>query len=151
MPTPPELKPGFEKIEGEPPDGQHAGPAEKPTFVQVNVNDGVPRWLKLSAAVAGVVGAVFAALAFFFAGGGTERECKTIRGAWWCAEITRINGFNNQTESVPNHWRPIPPIRQHLDYSRLPRQKRVGDALSPPENKKRVKPYITKENAEGAR
>src|SRR5260370_28960300 len=98
MPAPPVLKPAFEKIEGEPPDGQHAGPAEKPTFVQVNVNDGVPRWLKLSAAVAGVVGAVFAALAFFFAGGGTERECKTIRGAWWCAEITRINGFNNQTE-----------------------------------------------------
>ena len=80
IPAPPELKPAFEKIEGEPPDIQHVGPAEKPTFVRVSVNDRVPRWLKLSAAVAGVVGAVFAALAFFFAGGGSERECKTILG-----------------------------------------------------------------------
>jgi hypothetical protein len=80
IPAPPELKPAFEKIEGEPPDSQHAGPAEKPTFVRVSVNDGVPRWLKLSAAIAGVVGAVFAVLAFFFAGGGSKRECKTILG-----------------------------------------------------------------------
>src|SRR5215468_8221689 len=80
MPAPPERKPAFEKIEGEPPDSQHAGPVERPTFVQVTVSDGVPRWLKLSAAVAGVVGAVFAVLAFFFAGGGSERECKTIIG-----------------------------------------------------------------------
>src|SRR5262249_31210438 len=29
MPAPSELKPAFEKIEGEPPDSQHAGPAEK--------------------------------------------------------------------------------------------------------------------------
>jgi hypothetical protein len=35
MPAPPELKPAFEEIEGEPPDSQHAGPAEKPTFVRV--------------------------------------------------------------------------------------------------------------------
>jgi hypothetical protein len=76
MPAPPVLKPTFEKIEGDPPDSQHAGPAEKPTFVRVSVNDGVPRWLKLSAAIAGVVGAVFAALAFFFAGGVSERDCK---------------------------------------------------------------------------
>jgi hypothetical protein len=80
IPAPPELKPAFEKIEGEPPDSQHVGPAEKPTFVRVSVNDGVPRWLKLSAAVAGVVGAVFAALAFFFAGGGSERVCKSSFG-----------------------------------------------------------------------
>src|SRR5262245_40013683 len=33
MPAPPERKPAFEKIEGEPPDSQHAGPTEKPTFV----------------------------------------------------------------------------------------------------------------------
>jgi len=33
MPAPSELKPAFEKIEGEPPDSQHAGPAERPTFV----------------------------------------------------------------------------------------------------------------------
>jgi hypothetical protein len=78
MPAPPALKPAFEKIEGEPPDSQHAGPVEKPTFVQVN--DGVPRWLKLSAAIAAVVGAVFTALTFFFAGGGSERECKTVFG-----------------------------------------------------------------------
>ena len=47
-PAPPERKPAFEKIKGEAPDSQHAGPAEKPTFIQVNVDDGVPRWLKLS-------------------------------------------------------------------------------------------------------
>src|SRR5262249_12521506 len=38
MPAPPERKPAFEKIEGEPPDSQYAGPAEKPTFVQVTVH-----------------------------------------------------------------------------------------------------------------
>ena len=81
MPAPPELKPAFEKIKGEPPDSQHAGPAEKPTFVPVSVDDGVPRWLKISAAIAAIVGAVFTALTFFFAGGvGAERECKTIFG-----------------------------------------------------------------------
>jgi hypothetical protein len=78
MPAPPELKPAFEKIEGEAPDRQHAGPTEKPTFI--TVSDGVPRWLQLSVAIAAVVGAVFTALTFFFAGGGTERECKTIIG-----------------------------------------------------------------------
>jgi hypothetical protein len=36
----------------------------KPTFVRVSVSDGVPRWLKVSAAIAAVVGAVFTALAF---------------------------------------------------------------------------------------
>src|SRR5262249_56192501 len=50
MPAPPELKPAFEKIVGEPPDSQHAGPAEKPTFVRVSVTDAVPRWLNLSPA-----------------------------------------------------------------------------------------------------
>jgi hypothetical protein len=34
MPAPPELKPAFEMIEGEPPDSQHVGPVEKPTFVR---------------------------------------------------------------------------------------------------------------------
>jgi hypothetical protein len=38
MPAPPP-KPAFEKIEGEPPDSQHAGPAEKPTFVQVQIGN----------------------------------------------------------------------------------------------------------------
>src|SRR5262249_21748657 len=102
MPAPPQLKPAFEKIEGEPPDSQHAGPAEKPTFIRVSVSDGVPRWLKLSAAVAGVVGAVFAALAFFFAGGVTERKCETILGgAGWWAETTRIKVFNRANRKHP--------------------------------------------------
>jgi hypothetical protein len=80
MPAPPERKPAFEKIEGEAPDRQHAGPADKPPFVQVSVNDGVPRWLKLATAIAAVVVAVFAGLTFFFGRGATERECKTIYG-----------------------------------------------------------------------
>jgi hypothetical protein len=80
MPAPPNRKPAFEMVRGEAPDSQHAGPAEKPTFVRVSSDDGVPRWLKISAAAAGVVGAVFAALAFFFGHGATERECKTIIG-----------------------------------------------------------------------
>jgi TIR domain len=97
MPAPPQLKPAFQKIVGEPPDIQHAGPAEKPTFVRVSVNDGVPRWLKLSAAVAGVVGAVFAALAFFFAGGGSERECKTIIGG-----MVVCGDYKDQRVQQPN-------------------------------------------------
>jgi hypothetical protein len=80
MPAPPERKPAFEKIEAEPPDRHHAGPVDKPTFVQVNADDGVPRWLKLSVAVAAVVGTVFAVLTFFFGGGATQRECKTVFG-----------------------------------------------------------------------
>jgi TIR domain len=97
MPAPPELKPAFEKIVGEPPNSQHVGPAEKPTFVRVSVNDGVPRWLKLSAAVAGVVGALFAALAFFFAGGVTERECKTILGG-----MVVCGDYKDQRVQQPN-------------------------------------------------
>jgi hypothetical protein len=82
MPAPPQRKPAFEKVEAEGPDNKHTGPAEKPTFIPVNVDDGVPRWLKLSAAVAAVVGAVIAALAFFFGNGGgpTERKCTTNIG-----------------------------------------------------------------------
>lgn len=79
-PAPPERKPAFEKVKGEAPDSQHAGPTEKPTFIQVSVDDGLPRWLKLSVAIAAVVGAAFAALTFFFGGGASERECKTILG-----------------------------------------------------------------------
>jgi TIR domain-containing protein len=52
MPAPPKLKPAFEEIEGEPPDSQHVGPAEKPIFVRVSD--------KPSAAIASVVLAVFA-------------------------------------------------------------------------------------------
>ena len=81
MPAPPDRKPAFERIEGEAPDGRYAGPAEKPTFIQVNANDGVPRWLKISVAVAAIVGTVFAALTFFFGGGGaSQRDCKTVFG-----------------------------------------------------------------------
>ena len=81
MPAPPERKPAFEKVEGEAPDSQHAGPADKPAFTQVNADDGVPRWLKLSVAIAAVMGTVFAALTFFFGGGGaSQRECKTVIG-----------------------------------------------------------------------
>jgi hypothetical protein len=78
MPAPPERKPEFEKIEGEAPDSQHVGSDDKPTFVQVNVE--VPRWLKLSLAIAAGALALFAALTFFFGGGASERECKTIYG-----------------------------------------------------------------------
>jgi TIR domain len=35
MPAPPERKPAFAKIVGEPPDSQHTGPAKKPIFVRV--------------------------------------------------------------------------------------------------------------------
>jgi hypothetical protein len=53
MPAPPDLKPAFEKIKGEPPNAQHAGPTEKPSFVRVS--DGGPR------TIAALVLAVFAA------------------------------------------------------------------------------------------
>jgi hypothetical protein len=68
MPAPPERKPEFATIKGEAPDSLHTGPADKPTFVQANV-DWVPHWLKLSAAIAGIALAVFAALTFFLSRG----------------------------------------------------------------------------------
>ena len=80
MPALPQRKPEFEIVKGEAPDSQHSGPVDKPTFIPVNVDDGVPRWLKLSAAIAAVAGVVIAALAFFFGGNPTQRECKTIIG-----------------------------------------------------------------------
>ena len=80
IPAPPEHKPAFEKVEGEAPDPGHAGPAEKPVFVQVRIDEGVPRWLRISAAVAGVVMALFAVLSFFFGDHPSERECKTLIG-----------------------------------------------------------------------
>jgi hypothetical protein len=46
MPAPPERKPAFEKIVGEAPDSQHAGPSEKPSFVGT-LSEGTPR-LKLA-------------------------------------------------------------------------------------------------------
>jgi hypothetical protein len=80
MPAPPDRKPGFEQIEGEAPNVQHAAPLHKPAFVQVNVDDGLPRWLKVTAAIAAVAGTLFAGLSFMFGGGRTERDCKTIIG-----------------------------------------------------------------------
>jgi hypothetical protein len=80
VPAPPPRKPEFEMVKGEAPDSQHAGPVDKPAFTPVNVDDGVPRWLKLSAAIAAVVGVVIAALTFFFGGNPAQRECKTIIG-----------------------------------------------------------------------
>src|SRR5262250_2498120 len=46
-PAPLERKPAFEKVEGEAPDPRHAGPSEKPVFVQVKIDEGVPRWLRM--------------------------------------------------------------------------------------------------------
>ena len=60
-PGPPDRKPAFEETAAEAPDSQHAGPGEKPTFIQVKIDDGVPRWLRLSVAIAAVAGAIFAA------------------------------------------------------------------------------------------
>ena len=52
MPAPPELKPAFEKIEGEPPDSQHAGPVEKPTFSRMSSKTASPQWPRLPSAKA---------------------------------------------------------------------------------------------------
>jgi len=77
MPAPPELKPAFEKIVAEPPDSEHAGPGEKPTFVRVSVSDGVPRSLKLS----GVMGAIVLVLFVAVIVGGSGRE-SSIEGVF---------------------------------------------------------------------
>jgi hypothetical protein len=83
------------------PDSQHAGPSDKPTFVQVSVNDGIPRWLKLSAAIAAVVVAVFATLTFFFGRGASERECKTIYGGMVvCGDYKDQRVQERATESI---------------------------------------------------
>jgi hypothetical protein len=97
MPAPPQRKPAFETIKGEGPDSAHAGPADKPTFIPVSVDDGVPRWLKLSAAIAAVVGVVIAALTFFFGGNPSQRDCKSIFGGMVvCGDYRdeRIQGRN---------------------------------------------------------
>ncbi len=92
-PAPPERKPAFETVAGEAPDAPHAGPAEKPVFVQVKIGEGVPRWLKLSAAGAVVVVALFAALTFFFGDHASERECKTLLGGTVvCGNLNIRNG-----------------------------------------------------------
>jgi hypothetical protein len=80
LPAPPDRKPAFGEVRGRAPGPEEIGPVVKPAFVRVNVDDGVPRWLKLSAAIALVVGSVFAGLTFFFGGNPSERDCKTVLG-----------------------------------------------------------------------
>jgi hypothetical protein len=43
IPAPPERKAAFEKVEGEAPDSQHAGPVEKPIFIR-----GAKGWMQRS-------------------------------------------------------------------------------------------------------
>lgn len=91
-PAPPERKPAFQKIEGEAPDPSHIGPSEKPFFVNVKIDEGLPRWLRISAALAGVVVAIFAALTFFFGDHASERNCKTVfGGAVVCGNVNIQN------------------------------------------------------------
>jgi hypothetical protein len=90
MPAPPERKPAFAKVAGGAPDGQHAGPTDKPTFVQVS--DGVPRWLKLSAAIAVLVLAVFAALIFSIDRGAINVQPKVEAGAGGIAISGGVRG-----------------------------------------------------------
>jgi hypothetical protein len=68
MPAPPQLKPAFEQIEGEAPDRQHRGPAEKPTFVRVS--GGAPRFISAVVLVvfAGGVSLIAVLLAEFWIG-----------------------------------------------------------------------------------
>ena len=80
FPAPPERKPAFESVEGAPPDADEIGPVDKPAFVKVTVDDGLPRWLKLSVAFAAIAGTVIAGLGLFFGGSPSERECTTIAG-----------------------------------------------------------------------
>jgi hypothetical protein len=94
-PAPPQRKPAFAKVTGEAPDSQHTAPAEKPTFVQVSVNDGVPRWLKLSVAIAVVALAVFAAL-IFFVGRGAMFNVEADRGG-----VARSPHISGSTEHAP--------------------------------------------------
>ena len=111
MPAPPERKPAFEKITGEAPDSQHAGPADKPTFVQVSVDDGVPRWLRLSAAIAGIAIAVFAALTFFVGRGAmvnvqADRGSSAIGGKVTGTTTINIGGTTNSDVSKPKSGAP---------------------------------------------
>ena len=104
MPAPPERKPAFARITGEAPDSQHAGPADKPTFVQVNIDDGMSRWLKLSAAIALVAIALVAALTFFV-GRGTnvqaDRSGVAIGGNATGVTITTGGTTNSDSASKP--------------------------------------------------
>jgi hypothetical protein len=97
MPAPPERKPEFEQIAAEAPDSQHAGPVEKPIFIRGNPDDGLPRWLKVSVAIAAIASAVIAGLSFLLSGGASQRECKAIIGGMVvCGDYKdqRIQGQN---------------------------------------------------------
>ena len=81
LPAPPPRKPEFLEMEAEPPAPDETGPSDHPNFTVVQVNDGLPRWLKFSAAIATVASAVIAGLVFVFGSGDApERECTTIAG-----------------------------------------------------------------------
>ena len=99
MPAPPERKPAFAKVAGEAPDSQHAGPADKPTFVQVS--DGVPRWLKLSAAIAMLVLAVFTALTFFVGRGGMVNVQADRGGIAIGGKASGVTIINSDSGSKP--------------------------------------------------
>lgn len=80
-PRPSAKKSAFEQVEAAPPAPEEQGPVSRPLFVEVRVEDGVPRWLKISGAVAAVVvGALLAGLALLDGGGTAERDCTTIAG-----------------------------------------------------------------------
>jgi hypothetical protein len=104
MPAPPERKPAFARIAGEAPDSQHAGPADKPTFVQVNIDDhGVSRWLKLSAVIAVVVLALIAAMIFFVGRGNVQadRGGVAIGGKATGVTINTNSPINSDSASRP--------------------------------------------------
>jgi hypothetical protein len=103
MPAPPERKPAFAKVTGEAPDSQHSAPADKPTFVRERVQDGVPRWLTLSAAIAAVALAFSAALTLFL-GRSTiqaDRGGVAIGGNVTGATITTGGKTNSDSASKP--------------------------------------------------
>lgn len=64
----------FEAVAPQAPAPEENGPSERPAFAEVRMTDGVPHWRKLSAAIAGVLAALFTG------GGTTERECTTYFG-----------------------------------------------------------------------
>jgi hypothetical protein len=103
MPAPPQRKPAFAKVTGEAPDSQHFAPADKPTFVRERVQDAVPRWVKLSAAI-GAVALVLVAALTLFVGRSTiqaDRGGIAIGGNVTGATITTGGTTNSDTASKP--------------------------------------------------
>ena len=88
MPAPPERKPAFEKMEGEAPDNQHAGPAEKPTFVRVSDDTEIVQRAYLGAQPRGLHhmtdGRVIAHLAFVNGGNLPARNVRNeVKIGWF--------------------------------------------------------------------